>query len=469
MNAVILVCFAVANPVVPEHYEMTDLPEPIALGGISAGPGLVVVELRQQVAIMDASLSVTLEWDNLGRRPRAMSLGPTLGMRITDRPELEVADDGIVDFYSREVLLEGDGGIIVPDIDGNGYPDVHGFDVGVHLQQPDGSWWLVPYPTPEKPPDTTSARFLPVGDVDGDGFADVLYAEDTDLALVRGLWAFQAGHLELFRGGPDGYEATPAWTLDFEAPVADAVAVQNDDDAELELLLLGGDDWETIYPHPPFAQLHVLDVQEGVPSATPTGAVVEDPDYNGAPPHIEPFDDVDGDGRGDIVFFAERGVAEVFSTASILASSTGWDPAQPAFVMTPWAKDGEIIDHRVGGYASGDAIADIDQDGHLDIVTGHYLSTSASYLYIWYPLREASPKDTGVTSDTGASDTATTDTGSSDTGPTTPTEPRAKAPDDEARACGCASTYPIPPFVPFPLVALVLRRRPALDLTGGVE
>ncbi len=118
------------------------------------------------------------------------------------------------------------------------------------------------------------------------------------------------------------------------------------------------------------------------------------------------------------------------------------------------------------GHPTGDAIADIDQDGHLDIVTGHYLSTSASYLYIWYPLREDSPKDTGV-----PSDTATTDTGASDTGPTTTTESSAKAPDDEARACGCASTYPIPAVLLFPLVALVLRRRtrPALDLTGGVE
>jgi len=445
-----IVILATAPPLVPEHYVLIDLPAPIESTDVTAGPNLVVVDLFQQVGFINPGQPLVLEW-TLGGRPRVEHLGSILGTRVTDRPT--DGGFGVVDYSTREVLVDGDYGDIVPDIDGNGLPDLHGYVQGVQLQLPDGSWRTVPFPTPEKAPESSHVRFLPLGDIDADGYADVLYAEDTEPLLRYSFVAFQSGHLELFRGGPDGYEATPAWTLDLDAPVADAVAVQNDDDPELELLLYGGDEWSTAYATPNNILFHDLDIRDGVPTATRTWFVDAWSPYGVDTPHIEPFDDVDGDGRNDVIFFVESGDHGVYSTATALLSSTGWDLDQPGFVLTPWAKDGQIVDQRAGGSPRGDAIADIDQDGRLDVVTGHYLSFDAAYAYIWYPSHDVADVDSGhtgaPTADTGSHSTTANDTGPpTDVGPTTDATTAPSPSGPEPKGCGCDASprFPLSPF-----------------------
>lgn len=172
-----LLSLAFAQPVVEEWSTPA---EPHTL--ISSHPGMVVFDGWGEFVELDLG---TRSLRRIGRplpEPMAMSLGPTWGDRRVYR---ELDAEGIAelrDIDDDSVILHGGTGPLVPDIDGDGLPDIHGKGA-VHLQR--GTTWLpTAYPLFES--EWNYYRLLPVGDLTGDGRGDLLIADDTDWALAFG-------------------------------------------------------------------------------------------------------------------------------------------------------------------------------------------------------------------------------------------------------------------------------------------
>lgn len=458
--------FAADTCVVPEHDRWTLEEE--TPPDVSASPGRMAVMLYNDpplVALLDAAAKPTLSVIPLTREPpvleaRVLDLGPAWGQRLRCR---ETPTGDMVDCLTGELILAGDRGDPVPDIDGDGLVDLHGWNA-VYLQRDEG-WLTVPYPQVSLLP-YEYFRFLPLGDVTGDGLGDVLLAVDTGLDPNFGLPNLTNGVLHLFPGTPDGYSDTPLWVVHTDTPVAHAFGLQMDDDPELEVFALGADDWGT-GPPDSVSFIYV--------DPTPDGADVEhlheledNNTYGGNAPLALAFDDVDGDGLGDVAFFSGGAVCEANVMGRVVVSSRRWDPEQPWFIApalrAPDATRGDEFDYL--GTNQGAVVVDFDGDGHLDIGTVYRETRpeDLTYIQIWYPMREPQPPhtgDTGLAPDTASSTAADTGTADTATGTratdATPSPTQAETPS----RCGCHPGLATSGLASSALLPLLLVRRRA--------
>ena len=264
---------------------------------------------------------------------------------------------------------------------------------------------------------------------------------------------YDSGQISLFRGSPSGYEATAAWTLRTDAPIGDAVAVQNDDDPELELLLQDGDPSTLSYCPPPERGLYLVDGVTDAPNVSLLWSFVAATAFEA----LEPFDDLDGDGRADVVFYAmvysAASGTDEHTLARSLLSTRGWSPSDPGFTIPLYT---DKVGFLGGTDIEGRAVADIDLDGRLDIVTALMVDYphNIAYAYVWYPSREPAPLDTGAPDTGGTAETgATVETG----GPVDSGGPTASPPPEDACG-GCATGAPWSAWVLVPWVAAMRRR-----------
>lgn len=436
---IVLTAMAMAQPVMEEW---TTPAEPHIF--ISSYPGMVVIDGWAEHLELDmASRSLRRVGRSLSE-PMAMSLGPTWGDRRVYRA---LDGEGVAelrDIGDDSVILHGGTGPAVPDVDGDGLPDIHGKGA-VHLQR--GSDWVsTPYPPFES--EWNYYRQLPVGDLTGDGRGDLLIADDTDWVPWWGFKMFQGGHLELYEGTDEGYSSTPAWTIDVDSPIADAFAVQLDGDPELELFMVGADDWFDDSPTPGGAALFTVDLSSGTPHAMRLYELLGYT-YGSNPPSARPLGDLDGDGLDEVLLFsAEWRNVNMYASpiAHCLASTRGWDPAAPLWTLD--VPVGLVAEPRMAH------VADVNGDGDLDVVMVlRQWTPYQTLVQVWYPYGPPDgfegPKDTGHTGDTGGAADTSADTGTSSTdthgsgGSTADTGASpspAPAAGEDPKGCGCSTS-----------------------------
>lgn len=197
----------------------------------------------------------------------------------------------------------------------------------------------------DQPTGTFGLHVAAAGDVDGDGYDDVLIGD----ASHDGALLLDSGRISFYRGSAGGLSPAPAWTLEGSVsgvrlsrafPAGDVNGDGHDDvvvDAAAGLSLYLGS------------------------TAGPMASTWAHPDF------LNGRGDVNADGFTDIA---------VYSSHSILifhGSAAGLDPAPSAILPLPPAEQPVFLD--------GDVVEDLDGDGHDDLAfTWRYCARNCDYL-----------------------------------------------------------------------------------------
>ena len=260
----------------------------------------------------------------------------------------------------------------VGDINGDGYDDVvvgaHGFYTAAA-----GHGAVFVYPgSPTGPADTADQVFYSAdfssylgesvaaaGDVNGDGFADVVVGERS--------YGGGTGRAHLYLGSPSGLESPPSWTV--ESPQADAeygqtVAGAGDVDGDgYSDVLVGADLWDDAFADEGMAFLY-LGSASGL-ETTEAWSVTSGQEGAGLGGSVDGAGDVNGDGYDDVVIGASgyTGVEYKDGRAWLyLGSATG------LLTTASWTDEGDG-DWAIFGNAVAGA-GDVDGDGYADVAIG---------------------------------------------------------------------------------------------------
>jgi hypothetical protein len=321
-----------------------------------------------------------------------------------------------------------------PDIDGDGRSDLV-IDSQYILTHADGA---VPYPLPgHVGADLWVDRAVPLPDVTGDGYGDLLSGPYTDCHWFGYIYSCPTSHMALYPGGPDGYATTPLWETDLPRALMEAVALQLDEDPELEIMALG----HVMHHYDVDTGLgHTVHIFDDV-NSTPVHSYFEMVHSRGGPgSKLFNVGDLDGDGLDDVLV-TSPGVSLFGSPTEpfdllLLGSSVGYDPSR---LLQTFVLEGGSLD---SGFSL--EVADITDDGELDIVVGFNGAINVFYgpLYVAPPVPDTAATDTGAppslptsTGDTGESSPAT-----DSTAPSASTAPTSTADGADTKAtdgCGC--------------------------------
>jgi hypothetical protein len=203
------------------------------------------------------------------------------------------------------------------------------------------------------------------GDVNGDGYADV---------LVEGPAAGgSAGGANLYLGGPTGVSATPIpLTTSTLTPVASVGDVNGDGFGDIAV----GDFWSN---HDDGSLTLFL----GAPSGPSAPTTIIGPIMYGGFGYAFTGADVNGDGYADLLVGA---AGETPSLCVYLGSASGV-PAMPSAIITPMTGTGELS-YPASEFGHDLASADVNGDGYADVLLGHLAPGATSgtvYLYLGGP------------------------------------------------------------------------------------
>ncbi len=193
------------------------------------------------------------------------------------------------------------------------------------------------------------------GDVDGDGYGDVLVASEIE------------GKIYVYRGSPTGLGTTPTWVLQSDS------SMHTFDQAPTTAGDLNGDGYDDIVASDSLDG--IVYIYYGGPTKFTTTAINLAPDAMITGPSgssfgsaVSPAGDVNGDGYGDLLIGAQSAGASSDGGAFVyFGSSAGIVTAQsPASLVEPTPGNGgdDLFGRTLGGGG------DIDGDGLADVVIG---------------------------------------------------------------------------------------------------
>jgi hypothetical protein len=268
------------------------------------------------------------------------------------------------------------------DVDGDGFPELligaPGYDrgdpdEGLALLYAGGAAGLGPDAVPgtptvwftdgNQPGAAHGAAVAGAGDVNGDGYADVLVGAP---GFDNG--ATDEGRAALYLGGPTGLATTPAWTAEgnnagahFGAAVASAGDVNGDGYADLIVGAWGFRQSALLAAGRVFVYLG----SNAGPSLTPNWSVQGTEDDARFGWAVASAGDVNGDGYSDVIIgapHADGGASNEGGAFVYLGSATG-------LALTPaWTAGGGQIDAAFGHAVAG--AGDVNGDGYADVLVG---------------------------------------------------------------------------------------------------
>ncbi len=225
----------------------------------------------------------------------------------------------------------------------------------------------------------------PLGDTNGDGYADVIAgAPDFDDGETN------EGQVRVWLGGPAGLAAGAAWTFcpdQAGARAGQSVATAGD---------VNGDGWSDA-----LAGVPLLDAGEtnegrvfawhGATSPLSETALwsVEGNSLQGEFGYaVASAGDVNGDGYGDVVVGSRSHTGTKFEQGRVSV----FHGSASGLSLTPaWTFDGEFSDVRLGGSVGG--AGDVNGDGYDDVIAGARLFQGTGRAYVWH----GSPTGLGAT------------------------------------------------------------------------
>ncbi len=277
---------------------------------------------------------------------------------------------------------------------GFGYVNVHLGSVTGPAEAPDLTW------TGEVVYDGFGQAVAGAGDIDGDGYADIVVGAD-------GFESY-TGRALVYLGGAVGPAATPATTLVGEYPFDEfgrAVAGVGDVDGDGFGDVVIGAPFATTFAGRAYLYMGSAAGLSAFPATTWSGGS----EYATLGVSVAGAGDVDADGYDDVVIGA-FGDSSYTGAAYLYTGSAGGVSSTAAVTWT-----GEAADNYLGGSVAG--VGDITGDGRADLAIGAMGYEGYTGRVYVYEGADAGDTDTGDT-DTGDTDTGDTDAGDTDTGDT---------------------------------------------------
>lgn len=294
-------------------------------------------------------------------RPSSGTLGPALvfaSLRDDEglaAPGLSVTDSGGLDYLSNPPMglgAMGASGVDAMDIDGNGF-----MDLVFAVPQTSGSYTTVSPMflgsatgwglEPDHEFTTVGAREVLLRDLNLDGLADVVFAQETDGSTY-------SHPSVLFWGSASGFNATADLTFSTTG-ATDVEAADVDGDGRLDLVFACGRAASSSCDSMVFLQ-----GASGFTGATPSHRL---PTQSACSVAVA---DLDMNGRADILF------ANNFSTGTVeISSFIYWGRPSGGFNPTPTALP------TVG--AADVRAADLDRDSDIDIVFANHIDNARNY------------------------------------------------------------------------------------------
>jgi len=254
----------------------------------------------------------------------------------------------------------------IGDINGDGYRDFVGIaststDFTYATFFSDGATGFT-YGEPVRHLYAEPLRMLPVADLDADQHDEILYSEYTEPFFLGYFTQYYGSRLLLHRGTPEGLAAEPAWALDVDLVVLQAITLQMDDDPQREILTIATENVNDITDVFNYVNLVVIDFDEqGQPFATDLGPI-KAYNFSDVEQRLLPIGDLDGDGVDEVLLVAAPYDGRQY-VASILARSTGW--LEPIQILWPTPEQG--IYGQAAFYGADVTTGDLNGDGRLDV------------------------------------------------------------------------------------------------------
>lgn len=209
------------------------------------------------------------------------------------------------------------------------------------------------------------ASMTSAGDVNGDGYSDV---------LIGAYGAFSVGKAYLYLGSSEGLSTTASWSASGEANYSGfgyglaATDINGDGHSDLIISAYGyGDNTGKVYVFPGSTSGPMLAASDVVTGSIPG-------DYFGYA--VSAAGDVNGDGYGDVMVGAFGVLNKTGRTYVYQGSSSGLN------TVALWMEDGEQSNGFFG--ASISSAGDVNGDGFADVLVGaHGVSSSTGKAYVY--------------------------------------------------------------------------------------
>jgi hypothetical protein len=243
------------------------------------------------------------------------------------------------------------------DIDGDGFPEVlvsSNYDVWMFHGGAGGlstKATLVVPPLPQMPDEWRAYGLAGVGDVDGDGYGDVAVGTINNVMI--------GGFVTIYRGGAAGLTASPTQLVIGDWTFGNTLAATDvNGDGYADILAAGTQG------------VYVFEGGPGGPRNTPILIPVTQLQSNGS--SVASAGDVNGDGYGDVLSIDQPYGSTAYPEALLYYGSAVGPGTQPVATSA--------LDSNSNGIGTAAGVGDVNGDGYADYVLTGYYNGSNFYL-----------------------------------------------------------------------------------------